>query len=36
MSAEWENTYEVDKDAMTGVPKLMDEIKTLCRKYSTV
>jgi sugar phosphate isomerase/epimerase len=36
MSAEWENTHEPDKDAMTGVPKLMDEIKTLCRKYSTV
>ena len=36
MSAEWEKTHEADKDAMTGVPKLMDEIKTLCRKYSTV
>lgn len=32
MSAE----YEGKEDAMTGVPKLMDKIKTLCRKYSTV
>lgn len=31
MSAE----YEGQEDAMTGVPKLMDRIKTLCRKYST-
>jgi sugar phosphate isomerase/epimerase len=31
MSAE----YEADEDPMTGVPKLMDKIKTLCRKYST-
>ena len=28
--------YEGKEDAMTGVPKLMDKIKTLCRKYSTV
>ncbi len=32
MSAE----YEGKEDALTGVPKLMDKIKTLCRKYSTV
>jgi sugar phosphate isomerase/epimerase len=32
MSAE----YEGKEDAMTGVPKLMDKIKTLCRKYSTI
>jgi sugar phosphate isomerase/epimerase len=32
MSAE----YEGKEDVMTGVPKLMDKIKTLCRKYSTV
>jgi sugar phosphate isomerase/epimerase len=32
MSAE----YEGKEDASTGVPKLMDKIKTLCRKYSTV
>ncbi len=32
MSAE----YEGKEDEMTGVPKLMDRIKTLCRKYSTV
>ena len=32
MSAE----YEGKEDAMTGVPKLMDKIKALCRKYSTV
>lgn len=32
MSAE----YEGKEDAMTGVPKLMDKIKTLCHKYSTV
>lgn len=31
MSAE----YEGDEDPMTAVPKLMDKIKTLCRKYST-
>ena len=31
MSAE----YEGKEDAMTGVPKLMDRIKKLCRKYST-
>jgi sugar phosphate isomerase/epimerase len=31
MSAE----YEGDEDAMTGVPKLIDRIKTLCKKYST-
>jgi sugar phosphate isomerase/epimerase len=32
MSAE----YEGKEDAVTGVPKLMEKIKTLCRKYSTV
>ena len=32
MSAE----YEGKEDSLTGVPKLMDKIKTLCRKYSTV
>jgi sugar phosphate isomerase/epimerase len=32
MSAE----YEGEEDPLTGVPKLMDKIKTLCRKYSTV
>jgi hypothetical protein len=32
MSAE----YESKEDSLTGVPKLMDQIKTLCRKYSTV
>jgi sugar phosphate isomerase/epimerase len=31
MSAE----YEGEEDPMTGVPKLMGKIKTLCRKYST-
>ena len=31
MSAE----YEGEEDAMTGVPKLIDRIKTLCKKYST-
>jgi len=31
MSAE----YEGEEDPMTGVPKLMDKIKSLCRKYST-
>lgn len=31
MSAE----YEGKEDAMTGVPKVMDSIKALCRKYST-
>jgi L-ribulose-5-phosphate 3-epimerase len=27
--------YEGEEDAMTGVPKLIDRIKVLCRKYST-
>src|SRR4030095_1654259 len=31
MSAE----YEGQEDAMTGVPKLIEKIKTLCRKYSS-
>jgi sugar phosphate isomerase/epimerase len=31
MSAE----YEGDEDPTTGVPKLVEKIKTLCRKYST-
>jgi hypothetical protein len=30
MSAE----YEGQEDPMTGVPKLVGKIKTLCRKYS--
>jgi hypothetical protein len=25
-----------EEDPMTGVPKLLDKIKTLCRKYSSV
>jgi len=32
MSAE----YEGEEDAMTGVPKLIAQMKTLCRKYSSV
>ena len=32
MSAE----YEAEEDAMTGVPKLLAKIKTLCQKYSSV
>jgi sugar phosphate isomerase/epimerase len=32
MSAE----YEGDEDPMTGVPKLVEKIKALCRKYSSV
>src|SRR5271157_768614 len=28
--------YEGDEDAMTGVPKLVDRVKMLCKKYSTV
>ena len=31
MSAE----YEGEEDAMTGVPKLVEKIKVLCRKYSS-
>ena len=27
--------YEAEEDPSTGVPKLMNKIKTLCRKYST-
>jgi L-ribulose-5-phosphate 3-epimerase len=26
--------YEAEEDPLTGVPKLVDKIKTLCRKYS--
>ena len=32
MSAE----YEGDEEAMTGVPRLIEKIKTLCKKYSSV
>ncbi len=32
MSAE----YEGEEDPSTGVPKLVEKIKTLCRKYSSV
>ena len=32
MSAE----YEGSEDAMTGVPKLIEKIKALCKKYSSV
>ena len=32
MSAE----YESEEDPMTGVPKLVEKIKTLCKKYSSV
>lgn len=28
--------YEAEEDAMTGVPKLIAKIKTLCQKYSSV
>lgn len=28
--------YEGKEDAMTAVPKLVDKVRTLCRKYSTV
>lgn len=28
--------YEGDEDAMTAVPKLVEKVKTLCRKYSSV
>ena len=28
--------YEGEEDEMTGVPKLVDKVKKLCRKYSTV
>ncbi len=31
MSAE----YEAEEDAITGVPKLVEQIKTLCRRYSS-
>jgi sugar phosphate isomerase/epimerase len=34
MSAEWEPHTKED-DCITGVPALVEEIKTLCRKYST-
>src|SRR5271157_1337601 len=28
--------YEGEEDAMTGVPKLVDKVKMLCKKYSSV
>jgi len=28
--------YEGEEDPMTGVPKLIDRVKALCKKYSTV
>ncbi len=28
--------YEGEEDAMTGVPKLVEKVKMLCKKYSTV
>jgi hypothetical protein len=28
--------YEGEEDPMTGVPKLIERVKTLCRKYSSV
>jgi L-ribulose-5-phosphate 3-epimerase len=28
--------YEGDEEAMTGVPKLLEKVKRLCRKYSSV
>jgi sugar phosphate isomerase/epimerase len=28
--------YEGDEDAMTGVPRLVDRVKILCRKYSSI
>jgi hypothetical protein len=27
--------YEGKEEPMTGIPKLMNKIKTLCRKYSS-
>lgn len=35
MSAEYEYQGKGSDGTMTGLPKLMDKIKTLCRKYST-
>lgn len=35
MSAEYEYQGKGSEGTMTGLPKLMDKIKTLCRKYST-
>ena len=28
--------YEGEEEAMTGVPRLLERVKALCRKYSTV
>lgn len=36
VSAEYEASFPDSLPAATGVPKLVDEIQTLCRKYSTV
>jgi sugar phosphate isomerase/epimerase len=36
VSAEYESNYPGSLPAVTGVPKLVDEIKTLCKKYSSV
>jgi sugar phosphate isomerase/epimerase len=36
VSAEYEVTFSDSLPASTGVPKLLDDIKSLCRKYSSV
>jgi sugar phosphate isomerase/epimerase len=36
VSAEYEASYPGSPPPATGVPKLVDEIRTLCRKYSSV
>jgi sugar phosphate isomerase/epimerase len=36
VSAEYEGNYPGSLPAATGVPNLLDEIRTLCRKYSSV
>jgi hypothetical protein len=28
--------YESQEDQMTGVPKLVDKVKALCKKYSSI
>ena len=36
VSAEYERSFPDSEPAASGVPKLVDEIRTLCRKYSSV
>jgi hypothetical protein len=36
MSVEYESNYENNEPAETGVPKLVAQVRALCKRYSTV